>query len=460
MNDSSTTGGLGNGLRALVRELSPGQKLPSNRELVDRYRVGPGTVVKVIAQLAAEGVVETRPGSGTFVALPSRGAPVLPDFGWQTVALADRTVDPGRPLDTSWPAGTIRLDGGYLHESLQPVRALGNALARAARRPGAWDRAPVNGLQSLRAVFATWCGPSVTPDDVLVTGGGQSALSIAFRAIAAPSSPVLVESPTYPGALAAARAAGLSPVPVPIDADGLRPELLAEAFARSGARLLYCQPTYQNPTGAVLSTERRRQVVEVARAAGAFVLEDDFARFLGHGGPTAPPKPLLSDDRDGTVVLITSLTKPAAPSLRVGALVARGPVLERLRSVRQVDDFFVPRPLQEAALELVAAPSWERQLKTLGAALRERRRVLMTALEQHRPDWAVDHVPAGGLHLWVRVGSDDVSLTAAARDLGVGVSQGSRYFATERPGSWLRFNFAAAADPVELAEAARRLAGL
>jgi DNA-binding transcriptional MocR family regulator len=142
---------------------------------------------------------------------------VLPDFGWQTVALADRSVDPGRPLDTSWPAGTIRLDRGYLHESLQPVRALGNALARAARRPGAWDRAPVNGLQSLRAVFATWCGPSVTPDDVLITGGGQSALSIAFRAIAAPGSPVLVESPTYPGALAAARAAGLSPVPVPVD---------------------------------------------------------------------------------------------------------------------------------------------------------------------------------------------------------------------------------------------------
>ncbi|GAB2600232.1 aminotransferase-like domain-containing protein [Kribbella endophytica] len=460
MNERSTTDSLGTALRALVTDSAPGDKLPSSRELVDRYRVGPGTVAKVIAQLAAEGVVETRPGSGTFVASPGRIDTVRPDYGWQTVALADRSVDPGRPVDAVWPPGTIRLDGGYLHTSLQPVSALSGALARAARRPGAWDRAPANGLQSLRAVVAAWCGPTVAADDVLITGGGQSALSVAFRAIAAPGSPVLVESPTYPGALAAARAACLSPVPVPIDADGLRPELLAEAFARSGARLLYCQPTYQNPTGAVLTAERRQQVIEVARAAGAFVIEDDFARFLGHGGPTGRHRPLIADDRDGTVVFVTSLTKPAAPSLRIGALIARGPVLERLRAVRQVDDFFVPRPLQEAAVELITSPAWDRHLNSLATALRRRCHTLATALTAERPDWSIDHVPAGGLHLWVRTDGDDLAAAAAARDLGVAVSAGTRYFATERPGSWLRFNFAATATEDDLTDAARRLATL
>ncbi len=114
-------------------------------------------------------------------------------------------------------------------------------------------------MATLRTVFARMAGAGATADDVLVTAGGQSGLSIAFRAIAGPGSPVLVESPTYPGALAAARAAGLSPVPVPIDEHGLRPDLLEEAFARSGARLLYCQPTYQNPTGTILAAERRRR---------------------------------------------------------------------------------------------------------------------------------------------------------------------------------------------------------
>ena len=152
-----------------------------------------------------------------------------------------------------------------------------------------------------------------------------------------------------------------------MDADGVRPDLLAEAFAMTGARLLYCQPTYHNPTGTVLAPERRRQVVDVARAAGAFVIEDDFARYLGHGD--APPRPLVADDRDGTVVYLTSLTKPAAPSLRIGALVARGPVMERMQAVRLVDDFFVARPMQEAALELISSPSWDRHVRALASGI-------------------------------------------------------------------------------------------
>jgi DNA-binding transcriptional MocR family regulator len=350
------------------------------------------------------------------------------------------------------------LDGGYLHRSLQPTRALSAALARAARRPNAWDRAPTNGLASLRAVFASIAGGSVAPDDVLITAGGQSALSMAFRAIAGPGSPILVESPTYPGAIAAAQAAGLRPVPVPMDADGVRPDLLADAFAMTGARTLYCQPTHHNPTGTVLAPERRRQVVDVARAAGAFVIEDDFARHLGHGEPQ--PRPLVADDRDGTVVYLTSLTKPAAPSLRIGALVGRGPVMERMRAVRLVDDFFVTRPMQEAALELVSSPSWDRHVRMLATALRQRCAALAAALGRELPDWTITGLPTGGLHLWIRLpaGEDDISVASAARQDNVAISAGSRYFATEPPAACLRLGFAATNDIAELAEGVRRLA--
>ncbi|YCK37632.1 PLP-dependent aminotransferase family protein [Actinomadura sp. ATCC 39365] len=307
-------------------------------------------------------------------------------------------------------------------------------------------------------MFATMAGGGVNAEDVLITAGGQSALSMAFRAIAGPGDPVLMESPTYPGAIAAARAAGLRPVPVPTDADGLKPDLLADAFALTRARLLYCQPTYHNPTGAVLAPGRRRQVLDTARAAGAFVIEDDFARHLGHGAPVPPP--LLADDRDGTVVHLTSLTKPAAPSLRIGALTARGPVMERLRAVRLVDDFFVSRPLQEAALELLTSPAWERHVRSLGAALRERCATLAAAVLAELPGWTLDRVPAGGLHLWVRLpgGADDAVVADAARRDGVAVSAGNRYFATELPAACLRLGFAATAGHTELAEAVRRLA--
>lgn len=456
-------------LRAEIAALGPGDRLPSSRDLITRHGVGPVTVSRAIALLAAEGAVVTRPGSGTFVAVRRpRQSGGAADTSWQAVALAGRPhvpgadpgAEPGGPdgSSTPLPAGTISLSGGYLHENLQPTRALGAALARAARRPDAWHRAPATGLAPLRAIFARQAGAGVGPEEVLVTGGGQGALSMLFRAIAAPGGPVLVESPTYPGALAAARAAGLRPVPVPMDDDGIRPDLLADAFAMTGARLLYCQPTFHNPTGTVLSPERRRQVVDVARAAGAFLIEDDFARHLGHGRPV--PLPLVTDDRDGTVVQLTSLTKAASPSLRIGAVIARGPVMGRLRGMRLVDDFFVARPLQEAAVELVSNPAWDRHLRTLATALRERRTVLADALARELPDWTVAGLPSGGLHLWVRLPSSepDTAVADAARAHGVAVNAGRRYFPAEPPAAHLRLSFAAAADQAELTEAARRLA--
>lgn len=214
---------------------------------------------------------------------------------------------------------------------------------------------------------------------------------------------MLVESPTYPGILAIARAAGLRPVPVPVDADGVRTDLLADAFAATGARLFVCQPLFHNPTGAVLSSERRDEVLRIARAAGAFVVEDDYARRLVHADAPPLPAPLAAADPDGVVVHIRSLTKPTSPNLRVAALAARGPALARLRAVQTVDSFFVPRPLQETALELVAAPAWAQHLRTLAAALRDRRTALATALTQLRPELMSHQIAYGAYQLWVRL---------------------------------------------------------
>lgn len=442
----------------MLTRLAPGDRLPSSRDLVRQFKVSPVTVSRAIAQLATEGAVVTRPGSGTFAATATRsGASV--DTDWQTVTLTDRSIDTSLVTDArgTRPEGTVALDGGYLHRSLQPTRALSAALARAARRPDAWDRAPANGLIALRTIFASFAGPGVTPSDVLITSGGQSALSMAFRAMAAPGSPVLVESPTYPGAIAAARAAGLRLVPVPMDSDGVRPDLLADAFAMTGARIFYSQPALHNPTGVTLSGPRRAEIAEIVKAQRAFIIEDDFARHLSHGTPVA--RPLLADDHDGSVVYVTSLTKPAAPSLRIGALIARGPVMERLRSIRLVDDFFVTRPLQEAAVELVSSPAWNTHLKTLAAALRERCAALAAAVARERPDWTIARVPRGGLHLWIQLppGTDDNAAAGVSRQHGVTMDAGSRFFATEPTGSFTRLCFAAPADLAGLAEGARRL---
>jgi DNA-binding transcriptional MocR family regulator len=469
MRERSSVDELAKRLRSELDRYSPGGKLPSSRVLVERFRVSPVTVSRALARLAAEGLVVTRPGAGAFRAGPAAAAAPSGDTSWQEVALsADGAADlVPRTVDATGvtvslaapPTGVIELSGGYLHPSLQPERAMAAALSRAGRRPGAWGRPPLDGLPELREWFARGIGGAVTAAEVLVTAGGQAALTTALRALAPPGAPVLVESPTYPGMLAIAHASGLRPVPVPVDAEGVRPALLADAFRATGARVLVCQPLFQNPTGAVLSADRRPEVLRIARAAGAFVVEDDFVRRLAHEDAGPLPPPLAADDPDGVVVHVGSLTKATSPSFRVGALTARGPVLERLRAIQVVDSFFVPRPLQEAALELVGSPAWSRHLRSLAHELTIRRSALTAALRLELPELALPHVPSGGYQLWLRLpgGITETALTAAALRAGVAVIPGRPYFSAEPPAPHVRLSFAAVAGTQELTEGVRRL---
>ncbi|GAA4237108.1 PLP-dependent aminotransferase family protein [Streptosporangium album] len=423
------------------------------------HGVSPVTVSRALARLAAEGQVITRPGSGTYVAPVLTRPNGTADLSWQTVALGDRVVDDTAVsgLLTPPPDGVIPLTGGYLNPALRPSKALSAAASRALRRPDAWALPPLTGLPELRRWFAQEAGGDVTPSDALILSGGQSALTHAFRALAAPDAPILVETPTYPGALAAARAAGLRATAVPMDRDGVRPELLAEAFAVTGARVFFCQPTLHNPTGATLTLERRRQVLAVARAAGAFVVEDDYARYFA----TAPaPPPMISLDAHGTVVYVNSLTKVLSPSMRVAGVIARGPAARRLRATHLVESFFVARPLQETALEFVGSSAWPRHLAGLGAELTARRDALATALATRIPAAEIHLLPRGGLHLWVRLppDRDEETVVEAARRAGVLVSPGGIYYPAEAPGPMVRVTHVAALHLPELIEGVRRLA--
>jgi DNA-binding transcriptional MocR family regulator len=444
MNDDNAVDRVIQDLRRRAAAAAPGRQLPSIRELTGAHHASPVTVTRAVRRLVAEGVLETRPGQGTFAARRVERQPAA-DLSWQTVALGPGTAgaDAMSALLAVPRPGAVPLSAGYLDVDLHPSAALGAALARAARQPAAWQRGPAEGREDLRSWFAAESGGGLRAEDMVICPGGQAALSTAFRAFAAPGDTLLVESPTYLGALAAARAAGLRVVPVPVDADGVRPDLLAAALSRTGARLFYCQPLYANPHGAVLAPSRRAAVLDAVQATGAFLLEDDYARDLSIDGE--PPAPLAAADPAGHVIYLRSLTKAAAPGLRVAAIGARGPAGARLRTARILDDFFVAGPLQQAALELVTAPVWPRHLRSLGKALRLRRDTLLGALRQALPEFEPVTVPRGGFHLWVRLpdGTDDVTLAATAADRVV-VSAGRPWYAAEPPAPHLRLTFAAA----------------
>ncbi|MGH7120808.1 MAG: PLP-dependent aminotransferase family protein [Acetobacteraceae bacterium] len=449
-------------LRGLAGESQPGARLPSVRQLMRTLGSGPVTISSALRTLSEEGMIEARPGRGTFVALaPAPGGQASADLAWQTLALgpARGSTEALAGLALVPTPGVLALNAGYLPEELQASSLITMAARRALRRPGVWGRMPPDGSPALRAWFARAAG-AFAPHEVTICPGTQAALSAAFRALALPGEAVLVESPTYIGALVAARAAGLRPLGVPIDANGLVPDLLEASFRASGARLLYCQPAYANPTGAVLSHERRTALLSIVRAMGAFVIEDDWARDFPLDVETAPA-PLAVRDTAGHVILLRSLTKCAAPGLRIGAVAARGAALERLRAARSTEDFFVPGILQETALQLVTEPAWPRHMRALRRALRERRDALAGAIYAQLGAAALDRVPAGGLHLWVRLpdGISDLDLAERAARAGILVSPGRHWFPAEPPAPHIRLSFAAL-PPEQAKFTVNRLAAL
>jgi DNA-binding transcriptional MocR family regulator len=452
MDDSAI--GLSVELATLARTAPPGTRLPSTRELQRRHHVGPATVQRAVADLARRGLVRTQPGEGTFTMPPrpegddrvdSTAARGPANHEWQTWALGPaipgaETMLANLELPT---AGMVSLGTGYLDESLQPLGLLAQAATRAARRPAAWSRPPTEGVDELRLLFAGELGAGIDPRHVLIAPGGQSALSTCFRSLAAPGDRLIVESPTYQGALGAARTAGLVPLGVPIDADGLRADLLAEALDASGAKLIYAQPRWVNPTGVRMSAQRRQEILDVLHHYGAFLIEDDAARDLDLAEPAFTP--LVVDDPDGHVVYLRSLTKSVAPALRIAAVVARGPAFTRLRGAQSVQTAFVSTPLQHIAADLLTAPGWPRHLRHVRRQLALRRDALITAIEGHLPTWSVPHRPTCGLHLWVRLpdDTDEAAVVRAGETAGVRLAAGGAYYPAESVGSHLRISYAA-----------------
>ena len=422
--------------------------MPSTRALVAQYQASPVTVQKALRTLVTQGLVETRPGAGAFVRAVRATRPA--DYGWQTAALGSPQA-PLRSVATalrSTPNDVIAFHAGYPDRELLPERLVRAGLNRATRAEAALSRPPVAGVPELQSWFAHELGAATpagvsppAPQDVIVVPGTQSGLSSVFRALAGAGQPVLMESPTYWGAILAAAQAGVHVVPVPAGAAGPAPVELARAFAETSARLFYAQPNYANPTGAQWSPALGQQVLQVVRDHGAFLVEDDWAHDFGI---TTTPVPLAAGDDSGHVVYLRSLTKSVSPAIRVGVVIARGPARDRILSDRAAESMYVSGLLQAASLDVVTQPGWQTHLRGLRQQLHARRDLLITSLAEHAPQAHLEHVPTGGLNLWVRLPepTDLTQLTRDCENAGVIIAPGTEWFPAEPTGPYLRLNYA------------------
>jgi DNA-binding transcriptional MocR family regulator len=434
-------------MRTWIATAPPGAQLPSNRALMVEHGASPVTVQKAVRQLADLGLVESRPGVGTFVRAVRQARPA--DFSWQTAALGapHARLSGLSSTQRSGAPDAIALHSGYPGRELLPERLVRAALARASRSEAALSRSPAAGLPELQTWFAGQVAAGapvgVTPPsarDVLVVAGSQSGLSSIFRALVGPGRPLLIESPTYWGALLAAEQAGVTLVPVPVGAHGPDPDDVQRAFATTGARAFYAQPNFANPTGAQWSTETGRAVLDVVRAHGAFLVEDDWAHDLGID---ADPRPLVAHDDDGHVIYLRSLTKTVSPALRVAAVIARGPARDRILADRAAETMYVSGVLQAAALDVVTQPGWRTHLRGMRQQLRARRDLLLDSVRTHVPQAGVEPVPVGGLNLWVRLpdGTDVGQLVRECESRGLLIAPGTEWFPAEPSGPHVRLNF-------------------
>ncbi|MFC3686722.1 PLP-dependent aminotransferase family protein [Aquipuribacter hungaricus] len=460
--DDGSSRRIADDLRARVAAAAPGERLPSTRALVAAHGASPVTVQRAVQALVAQGLVETRPGTGTFVRAPRTVRAI--DYGWQTAALRSPQAPP-RPVPAalrSAPEDVVALHNGYPDRDLLPERLVRQALVRTSRGAAATARPPVEGLPELRRWFADGLAAHapaevapVAAGDVVVLPGSQSGLASVFRALVPRGRPLLMESPTYWGAVLAAAQAGATVVPVPSGPHGPDPDEVDRAFAETGARLLYAQPSYANPTGAQWSAATGARVLEVVRRHGAFLVEDDWAHDLGID---TAPSPLAAQDDGGHVVYLRSLTKSVSPAVRVAAVVARGPARDRVLADRGAETTSVSGVLQAAALDVVTQPAWAAHLRGLRRSLRARRDLLLTSLRTHAPQAHVAHVPAGGLSLWARLpdGKDVDRVVRACEADRVLVAPGDEWFPAEPSGPFLRLSYCGA-DPSAYPEAARVL---
>jgi GntR family transcriptional regulator/MocR family aminotransferase len=457
----------------LSGSLAADTRLPASRQLARDLGVNRLTVENAYAELEIEGLIYSRMGSGTYV-LPAN--PLLPlpkdrpGAPWplwqQSVEIQSRSnrnkLSDQISRKTVRPADLISFATGIGDAHLFPAEDFRKVLQSVMRRDGiaALDYGEPNGHAPLRETITHILasqGVQTRSESVLITAGSQQALSLVSQLLLKPGDVILVESPTYSGALDLFRALNFEVVGIPVDAQGMQVDALEKLLQQHHPKLIYTIPNFHNPTGTCLSTARRRQLIVLADRYNIPILEDDFVGDLRYEGRSQPALKAL--DPGGRVIYVSTFSKILMPGLRVGFLVAEGPVYNALVSFKRVNDLATSTLVQRALEAYVTVGRYQSHLRRSCQIFRKRRDVMLSAIQRYLPvDIRLDP-PQGGLFLWLQLPEklQTEKLIALALEEGVTFAPGNSFFPDGLGGrNWLRLNFVAQA-PDQIEEGIKRL---
>lgn len=427
-------------------EFPPGSQLPFERKLAEQLGVNRSTVILAYAELRALGIIESRTGSGTRVSKYKWGAMPKHTPNWH------RYVEGGsflpnvpffRRIREALQKDKTLIDfaSGELGADLSPVTEINMLINENHYTDLGYDNP--QGFAPLREALVTYLshnrGIRTTESSILITSGSQQSLYLITQCLLTPGDAVAIEDPSYCYSLPMFQSAGLRLFRLPVDHHGIRPEDVRALYKKHRIKMIFLNPNYQNPTGAVLNAERRVELLNVASELGLPIVEDDPFSLTAYDG--TPPLPLKSMDSVGSVLYINSFSKMAASGLRVGWMVAPHSVVDRLADARQQMDFGLSVVPQQVAAQFLKSSYFQPHLERLRMHLLYKRNLLIEALQKELPDLVSFTIPQGGLHLWCKINSEvnDNKLLEEAIRNGVIFVPGSVYGSDS---GYVRFTFA------------------
>jgi GntR family transcriptional regulator/MocR family aminotransferase len=448
-------------------------RLPASRQLARDLGVNRITVENAYAELEIEGLIYSRMGSGTYVlppnpllALPRDGSSALWPLWQQSVELQFKTTKRKssdeismRPTRHPHP---ISFASGIGDADLFPAEDFRKVLQTVMRRDGiaALDYGEPNGHAPLRETITHILasqGLQTRSENVLITAGSQQALSLVSQLLLKPGDVILVESPTYSGALDLFRALDFEVVGIPVDGQGMQVDKLEKLLQQHHPKLIYTIPNFHNPTGTCLSNPRRRQLIILADRYNIPILEDDFVGDLRYEGRTQPALKAL--DPGGRVIYVSTFSKILMPGLRVGFLVAEGPIYDCLVNFKRVNDLATSTLVQRALEAYVTVGRYQSHLRRSCQIFHRRRDVMLSAIQRYLPADICLDPPQGGMFIWLQLPEKLSSerLLSLAWEEGVTFAPGNGFFPDTHGGrNWLRLNFVAQA-PDQIEEGVKRL---
>ena len=452
--------------------MAPETRLPATRRLAQDLGVNRITVQNAYAELEADGLIFTRAGSGTYVLPQAAPAPIpksepgAPWPLWQTEVPARGGSYDLPAIETMLKSARhpspINLAGGCGDSRLFPAEDYRRVIQTVLRRDGVaafeyGDHAGYLPLRNTIAQILATQGIPARPENLLITAGSQQAIALATQLLLQPGDTILTESPTYATALDLFRALGLKIVGAPMDGAGLQVEKLETLLQQHHPKLLYAMPNFQNPTGACMSGQRRRQLVALSDRYNVPILEDDFVGDLRYDGRAQPA--LKAIDPGGRVIYISTFSKMLMPGLRVGFAIAEGPFFDRLVRYKRVSDLTTSNLHQRALEAYVTVGRYQSHLRRTSLIYRKRRDAMRHAVERYLPAAVRIDPPQGGLFAWLRLpeGISAEKLLPLACKEGTAFVPGGAFFPDSGEGThYLRLNFVSQ-PPEDTEEGIKRL---